>query len=598
MESSPLHALEKYFGYREFRPPQAEVIDTVLAGKDCFVLMPTGAGKSLCFQIPAILRGGTAIVISPLISLMKDQVDALKQNGIAAECYNSAMPAPEQRRVLDLLGSGALDLIYVAPERLMNGDFQQRLSAIPLAMVAVDEAHCVSQWGHDFRPEYVQIGSLRNRWRDIPFIAMTATADEQTRQDILLRLNLQQPKVFISGFDRPNIRYSVVEKARPLTQVEKYIKSRDQESGIVYCLSRKGTETVAEHLRRSGILAHHYHAGMESKDRAKVQDAFQKDELQVVVATIAFGMGIDKPNVRYVLHYDLPKNIESYYQETGRAGRDGLPSEALLLYSAGDILKLKRLINDGPNPEQNRIELAKLNSIVEFAEAYDCRRRVLLSYFGESVAVDCGNCDICLNSPEQFDATEDAKVALMAVYEMKQRFGIQHLVEVLRGSQNQRIGQFRHNELSSYGKGKHRTADEWMSIVRQLISRGYLRQDLENFNSLKLTPATKPLLREGATLQLAKPRIKVAKPRRERSGPAGDYDEQLFHALRTLRKQIATEEEVPPYMIFGDQALQHMAARKPQSRVEFLNVPGVGERKLIRYGQRFLEAIAASEGEQ
>ncbi len=589
-----LSALRSYFGYESFRPPQDQVIAAVLSGRDSFVLMPTGAGKSVCFQIPALLLKGTAVVVSPLISLMKDQVDGLKQNGINAACFNSSLSAQESRDVLSKVEAGALDLLYVSPERLMMPEFEHRLSRLPLALFAIDEAHCVSQWGHDFRPEYVQLGQLRERFPNIPFIALTATADQQTRDDILVRLRLREPAVFISGFDRPNIRYTVVEKARPHTQTEKYIKDRPRDSGIVYCMSRKRTEEVSQHLRSNGISAQHYHAGMSNPERAKVQDAFQKDEIQVVVATVAFGMGIDKPNVRFVIHYDLPKNIESYYQETGRAGRDGLPSEALMLYSAGDIMRVKKLISMGDNKDQNRIELTKLNSIIAFAEAYDCRRRVLLGYFGEPQPNDCGNCDTCLTAPEQFDATEEAKAALLAVYQVKQKFGIQHVVDILRGSQSARILQFGHDKLDTYSAGKSRSADEWASIFRQLISRGLLTQDAENYNSLKLTPATRPILREGAQLFLAKPRIKVEKARKPRMGDVEGYDPDLFEALRALRRTIAEEEQVPPYVVFGDQTLMHMAARKPKSRTEMLSVPGVADRKMERYGARFLAAVAAS----
>ncbi|MEZ0327103.1 MAG: DNA helicase RecQ [Fimbriimonas sp.] len=587
-------ALRKYFGYETFRTPQEQVIAAVMAGKDAFVLMPTGAGKSVCFQIPAVLRQGTAVVVSPLISLMKDQVDGLKQNGMNAACFNSSLSAAESRDVLAQLDAGNIDLLYVSPERLMMPEFENRLSRLPLALFAIDEAHCVSQWGHDFRPEYVQLGQLRSRFSDIPFIALTATADQQTRDDILVRLRLQHPAVFISGFDRPNIRYTVVEKARPHTQTEKYIKDRPRDSGIVYCMSRKRTEEVSQHLRNNGISAQHYHAGLTNIERGKVQDAYQKDEIQVVVATVAFGMGIDKPNVRFVIHYDLPKNIESYYQETGRAGRDGLPSEAVMLYSAGDIMRVKKLISMGENKEQNRIELKKLESIVAFAEAYDCRRRVLLGYFGEAQPNDCGNCDTCLTAPEQFDATEEAKAALMTVYHTKQRFGIQHVIDILRGSQSARVIQFKHDVLETYGVGKSRSTDEWQSIFRQLISRGLLTQDSENYNSLKLTPATKPILREGAQLFLAKPRLKVEKTRKPRMGDVEGYDPDLFEALRILRREIAAEEEVPPYVVFGDQTLMHMAARKPKSRTEMLSVPGVADRKMERYGSRFLEAISAA----
>jgi ATP-dependent DNA helicase RecQ len=591
-----LTVLRRVYGYESFRTPQDHVIESVMAGRDCFVLMPTGGGKSVCFQIPALLRQGTAIVVSPLISLMKDQVDGLRQNGVAAACYNSALGETEAKRVLAQLHAGELSMLYVSPERLMSPEFQTRLDDIPVSLVAIDEAHCVSQWGHDFRPEYVQLGSLRRRFPNVPFIALTATADHQTREDVLFRLQLQDPQVFISGFDRPNIRYSVVEKHRPLTQVEQYIKGRPEDSGIVYCLSRKRVEQVAEHLVKSGIVAKPYHAGLSAGERSRVQEEFQQDEVQVVVATVAFGMGIDKPNVRYVVHFDIPKNIEGYYQETGRAGRDGLPSEALLLYGTGDIVTARKLIEQSENHAQKQIELRKLGSIIEFAEALTCRRRVLLNYFGETVEAGCGNCDVCLNAPEQYDATEDAKIALMGIYGLRQRFGLMHVVDVLRGSQSARIAQLGHDKLECYGQGKHRSTDEWMSIFRQLIHHGLIVQDVANYNVLKLTPATRPLLREDARLTLAKPRMKVEKekPKRSRASQGSeplDVDTSLFQRLRTLRRQIADEQQVPPYVVFGDQTLQHMAARKPKSRQQMLAVPGVGERKLEQYGSRFLSAI-------
>jgi len=592
-----LNKLRKVFGYESFRPPQDKIIEAVLAGRDAFVLMPTGSGKSLCFQIPALIRPGVAIVVSPLISLMKDQVDALKQNGVEAACYNSSLTATESRAVLNALDAGKLDLLYVAPERLMMTEFQERLSKVEMALFAIDEAHCVSQWGHDFRPEYVQIGRLRPKFPKVPFIALTATADKQTREDVLLRLQLKDPELFVSGFDRPNIRYTVVEKGKPLAQVTSYIKGRSGDSGIVYCLSRKRVDEVSEHLRKNGIEAASYHAGYETAERSRVQNAFQKDEIQVVVATVAFGMGIDKPNVRFVVHYDLPKNMEGYYQETGRAGRDGLPSDALLLFSAGDILSARRLISMGENEQQKAIELKKLTSMVEFAEAQTCRRRMILSYFGEYRLGACMNCDICLDSPDEYDATDDVKMALMAVYELRQRFGLLYVVELLRGSKNARIMQSNHDALPSFGVGKHHSVDEWMSILRQMIQHGLLVQDVENYGILKLTPATRGVLREGETITLAKPRIKVEKVQKTKKGKKGhkdefeDVDNDLYKHLRTLRRQLADKEQVPAYIICGDDTLRHMATLKPKTREDLLHVPGIGERKADRFGQAFLDAL-------
>jgi ATP-dependent DNA helicase RecQ len=595
---NPLETLSGVFGYPVFRPHQEKIIDALIRGEDAFVLMPTGGGKSLCYQIPALHRPGVGIVVSPLISLMKDQVDALRANGVAAAYYNSTLNAGEARQILADLHGGRLDLLYVAPERLMGEGFLERLAELEIALFAIDEAHCISQWGHDFRPEYVQLGRLRRLFPKVPIIALTATADSQTRDDILQRLGLFRAACHITGFDRPNIRYTVEDKQKPFAQLLNFLRFREPyDAGIIYALSRKRVEEVAARLSAEGFSAAPYHAGLPDRERERVQEAFQRDDLQVVVATVAFGMGIDKPNIRFVVHYDLPKNVESYYQETGRAGRDGLPAEALLLFGYGDIAIARGLIENGANPEQMRIELHKLNSMVGFAEARTCRRRVLLGYFGETLAEDCGNCDICLNPPERYDATEDARKALSCVYRVGQRFGMGHVIDVLRGSRNERIRELGHDRLSTYGIGSALGQDEWGGIIRQLVHLGYLEQDLARYSVLRLTDTARPLLRGEQSLTLARPRVrpvsaKKSKKRVETGHCGQGKNDGLFQALRALRKEIANREGVPPFVVFGDATLTEMAARRPRHAGEFLSISGVGQHKLGKYGTEFLRVIA------
>ena len=588
--------LRQVFGLQEFRPHQREIIEQVLGGGDAFVLMPTGGGKSLCYQLPALHRDGLCIVVSPLISLMKDQVDALLANGVRAAMYNSTLDAATARSVLARLHQGELDLLYVAPERMMRPGFIHSLEEIAVGLIAIDEAHCVSQWGHDFRPEYAALGELREHFPDTPFIALTATADPQTREDIVEVLGLQGARRFVTGFDRPNIRYTVLEKHQPQGQLLRFLQGRENESGIVYALSRKRVEEIAGYLAERGYSAAAYHAGLAAGTRRDVQERFVRDDLSIVVATVAFGMGIDKPNVRFVVHYDLPRHLEGYYQETGRAGRDGLPAEALLLYGAQDAAMARGQVEQVKNEQQKRIESHKLNAMVGFAESLACRRRVLLGYLGESLAEDCGNCDVCLDPPERFDATEAARKVLSCVYRLRQSFGMRQVVEVLRGADNERIRKFGHDRLSTYGIGLEFSQAEWLSIVRQLIHRGYLVQDIARFSVLQLTPTAARVLRGEETVSLARPRIreKVRKKAPARvPGLERAEDKALFEELRALRKRLADERGVPPYVIFGDAALLEMSVRRPANESEFLEISGVGQVKLERHGSDFLATIAA-----
>jgi ATP-dependent DNA helicase RecQ len=589
---SPLQTLQKIFGYREFRPDQQKIIETLVSGQDAFVLMPTGGGKSLCYQIPALHRSGVAIIVSPLISLMKDQVDALNANGVRAAYYNSSLKAEEARQVLARLHNDGLDLIYVAPERLMSAAFIERLRDIPLALIAVDEAHCVSQWGHDFRPEYVQLGQFRQHFPHVPLIALTATADPQTRQDILARLNLTHAAVFITGFDRPNIRYTVIDKQKPQLQLVQFLEQHNDECGIVYALSRKRVEEITAKLVQQGYRAAAYHAGLANSIRQQVQEDFLRDDLQIVVATVAFGMGIDKSNVRFVVHYDLPKNIESYYQETGRAGRDGLAAEALLLFGYGDIAIARGLIEKGNNPDQNRIEIHKLNAMVSYAEPLTCRRRALLGYFGEKTVEDCGNCDMCLNPPDRYDATQDAQKALSCVFRVGQRFGAKHVIDVLRGSQNKRMKELHHDQLSTFAIGEDKTQDAWSSLIRQLVHLGYLYQDVANYSVLKLTELSRSVLVGQQSLELARPRIKtITKKSVKKRAIDLDYNESLFQRLRSLRKRVADESNVPPFVVFSDASLIEMAFYLPSHEQAMLAINGVGKHKFEKYGQLFIDEI-------
>ena len=593
----PLEVLRRVFGFETFRGHQRAAIDAVVAGEDALVLMPTGAGKSLCYQVPALVRQGVAVVVSPLIALMQDQVAALVQNGVRAAALNSAMDGRERARVERALREGRLDLVYVAPERFAAPGFLDMLDGAPLALFAIDEAHCVSQWGHDFRPDYRRLAVLAERFPGVPRIALTATADAETRADIARELRLEEAQRFVSGFDRPNIRYTVKPRRERIRQLLAFLAGRRGEAGIVYCMTRNRVEKVAEELNRAGVPALAYHAGMEAGERAGAQARFVASDDGVMVATVAFGMGIDKPDVRFVAHLDLPKSLEAYYQETGRAGRDGLPAEAWMLHGPGDAAQLGRFIDESEAPdEQKRVERAKLEALIGYAEAATCRRRILLGYFGDECE-PCGNCDICLDPPELFDGTEAAQMALSAIYRTGQRFGGGHIVDVLRGRETERVQRLRHDRLPTFGVGRERRVSEWRTILRQLTAAELVTVErLEGFSVLRLGPEARAVLRGERKVQLRlekrEPRpARQGRERRER-GPAGTAaDREGFEALRALRRELAQGK--PPYVVFHDSVLIAMLDRRPATLEEMAEVPGVGAAKLRSYGAAFLEALRA-----
>jgi ATP-dependent DNA helicase RecQ len=596
MTGQPLEILRTVFGYDGFRGHQAEIIDRVIAGGDALVLMPTGGGKSLCYQIPALCRGGVGLVVSPLIALMQDQVVALRQLGVRAAAINSALAPAEAAAREREMRQGGLDLVYVAPERLLTPAFLDHLEACELALFAIDEAHCVSQWGHDFRPEYRQLTVLHERFAGVPRIALTATADETTRRDIVERLELERGQVYIAGFDRPNIRYRVALKESPRTQLLRFLGDEHRgECGIVYCATRKRVEETAAWLADKGFAALPYHAGLDKAVRERNQDRFLKEDGVVIVATIAFGMGIDKPDVRFVAHLDLPGSLEAYYQETGRAGRDGLPSNAWMVFGLQDVVRQRQFIDGSTAPDQQkRIERGKLEALLGYCETTRCRRQVLLEYFGDSCEL-CGNCDTCLEPVDSFDGTVAAQKALSCVYRTGQRFGAAYVIDVLLGTENERIQRFGHDRLSTFGIGGDFSRNEWRSIFRQLIALGLLVVDAEH-GGLSLAPDAQAVLRGERSLELRRdparqPRAKA--PRAKAPITLEDAaDADLFEALRARRLALAREQGVPPYVVFHDSTLREMAQARPRTTDDLAGISGVGAKKLERYGADFLAVIA------
>jgi ATP-dependent DNA helicase RecQ len=589
-----LSVLHDTFGYNSFRPPQDAIIATVLAGGDALVLMPTGGGKSLCYQIPALVRPGCGIVISPLIALMQDQVDALRLLGVRAAFLNSTVHPATVHEVEQSLRDGTLDLLYIAPERLTQPRTLALLHECQLALFAIDEAHCVSQWGHDFRADYLQLGLLHEQFPEVPRIALTATADLRTRQEIIVRLELGAAGQFIADFDRPNICYRIALKDNPRQQLLRFLREEHpQDAGIVYCLSRNKTEETAAWLQDQGFNALPYHAGLDARVRALHQSRFLREDGLIMVATIAFGMGIDKPDVRFVAHLDMPKTIEAYYQETGRAGRDGEAANALLLYGLQDVIKLREMLQHTEGSEEyKRVEQQRLNAMLGLCEITTCRRLALLRYFGETREGACGNCDTCLFPPETWDGSEAARMALSAVYRTGQRFGVNHLIEVLRGSESTRIFDFDHHHLNVYGVGKALDVNRWRSVFRQLVARNYLSVDHDRFGALRLEERCRALLRGEESIAFRQDvKLQARRKGTKPAAPARDVDPTLFEALRACRQRLAEAQGVPPYVIFHNRSLEDMCRLRPKTLEQFAQVSGVGERKQARYGPDFLSVL-------
>ncbi|WP_445558162.1 DNA helicase RecQ [Ochrobactrum sp. BTU1] len=598
--TDPIHILKTVYGYDTFRGRQAEIVSHAIAGNNAFVLMPTGGGKSLCYQIPALARPGMGIVVSPLLALMADQVSALRQAGVKAAALNSDLAGDDRLALWRDIHDGALDLLYVAPETLLRPNTLQRLSEVPLSLIAIDEAHCLSQWGHDFRPSYRQLDVLMAQFPDTPRMALTATADEPTRAEILSHLQIEKRDAFITGFDRPNIRYAIMEKDNPRAQLKRFLQDHRGESGIVYCLSKRKTEETAEWLRSLGYDVLCYHGGMEKSAREANQSRFQHDEAVIMVATIAFGMGIDKPDVRFVAHFDLPGSIEAYYQETGRAGRDGLPAEAMMLYGYDDIVLRSRFIEESDAPDQRkRMERQKLDTLLGLAETARCRRQVLLSYFGDRCE-PCGNCDTCAEPPSLFDGTIAAQKILSCIHRTGERFGQAYIVDVLLGVEDERISRFGHDQISTFGIGREHDNHTWRAIVRQLVAQRLIDVDFVGHGGLSISETGRQFLRAKQSLMLrvppkSKPSRGTVSRRKSVTSALSERDEALFDALREKRLEIARSQNVPPYVIFHDRTLIELATARPVSRTQMADVPGVGDTKLERYGPAFLAVVKAHE---
>ncbi len=595
-------ALKKYFGYDNFRPMQSEIIEAIYAKTDTLVLMPTGGGKSVCYQIPAVTQEGVCLVVSPLISLMKDQVEGLRANGVPAAYLNSSLNSAEQNAVENDLFNGNIKLLYVSPEKLVSQSFLPLLKQAKINLFAIDEAHCISSWGHDFRPEYKKLRFLKEQFSDIPLVALTATADKVTRRDIIQQLGLQNPRVFIASFDRPNISLNVRPGQKRFEQILAFIQQHANQAGIIYCLSRKSTEDLASKLREKRIDAAAYHAGLDPATRSKVQEDFIKDDVQIVCATIAFGMGIDKSNVRWVVHYNLPKNMESYYQEIGRAGRDGARSDALLFYSFRDVMVMREIISNNQS-ENEAVQLSKLERIQQYADSLICRRKILLNYFGENLDSDCGNCDVCKNPPQHFDGTIIAQKALSAVARAKEKVGIRLLIDILRGSQRKEIIELGYDRIKTYGMGADISAYDWQHLMAQLINLGLLEIAYDQRNVLKLTSLSRAVLFESKKVQLVrmadiKQRQEAEKNKVKKKSVKERVRDELFEILRKLRRDIAQKSGIPPYLVFSDASLEQMAASRPVTEFDFSMISGVGEKKLKQYGQIFMSKIKEFIGDK